>query len=112
MNAQFLIDEVVSESDDEPVTLAYLAEGGPVAEARTMKKPLRRWVQEYLAVLLAGTKVRWHTTKEVDPTGGDIVRIWTDDLQGTSLEDDCDFLVWQMPDDTIGEDFVKFLSRN
>lgn len=26
-----------------------------------------------------------------------------------SLAEDCDFSVWQMPDDTLGRDFVKFL---
>lgn len=106
-----LLDEIVTESDGSSITLSYLKEGGLGSELRTMKKSLRRWVQEYLTIVMAGTTVRWNTSKEVDPTGGDRVRIWTEDLKGTSLEDDCDFIVWQMPDDTVGEDFIKFLSR-
>lgn len=109
---QLLLDETVSEDMGQPVTLSYLTEGGPALEARTMKKPIRTWLREYLTIVMAGSKVRWQTSREVDPTGGDLVRIWTEDLKGTSLEDDCDFLVWSGPDDTIGEDFVRFLSRN
>lgn len=106
-----LLNETVSESDGEPITLSYLKDGGPGETTRTMRKPVRQWLEEYIAVK-ARKVVRWQTTKEVDPSGGDLVRIWTEDLVGTPLSDDCDFLVWQMPDDTIGEDFVKFLSRN
>jgi hypothetical protein len=106
---ELLLDETVTETGDgEPLTLSYLVDGGP----RTMKKPLRRWLQEYLLIRLTGHKVGWLTSTEVDETGGDLVRIWTNDLADTSLADDCDFLVWQMPDDTVGEDFVKLLSRN
>lgn len=106
-----LLKDTVSESDGEPITLSYLKDGGPGETTRTMRKPLRKWLEEYIAVVKT-RNVQWQTTKEVDPSGGDLVRIWTEDLKGTSLEDDCDFIVWQMPDDTIGEDFVKFLSRN
>lgn len=106
-----LLKDTVGESDGEPITLAYLKDGGPGEETRTMRTPLRKWLAEYIAVARE-RKVLWQTSKEVDSTGGDLVRIWTADLAGTSLADDCDFVVWQMPDDTIGEDFVKFLSRN
>jgi hypothetical protein len=107
-----LLEETVSlDLDDEPVTVAYLEEGGPGEETRTMRTPIRKWLVEYLAIARE-RNVRWHTTKEADSTGGDLVRIWTEDLAGTSLADDCDFLVWADPDATLGEDFVKFLSRN
>lgn len=106
-----LINATVTTIDDEPVSLSYLEEGGPGEETRTMRKPIRQWLTEYLKVVQE-RGVQWQTSKEIDETGGDLVRIWTEDLVGTPLEDDCDFVVWQTPDDTVGEDFVKFLSRN
>lgn len=106
-----LMGQAVGFLDDEPVYLSYLKEGGPGETVRTMRKPLEKWLAEYIRVVKT-RKVQWMTTKEVDPSGGDLVRIWTTDLAGTSLADDCDFIVWQMPDDTLGEDFVRFLSRN
>lgn len=106
-----LINATVTTIDGEPVTLSYLEEGGPGDGTWTMRKPLRQWLAEYLKVVQE-RGVQWQTSKEIDETGGDLVRIWTEDLVGTPLEDDCDFVVWQTPDDTVGEDFVKFLSRN
>lgn len=102
-----ILDEIVTESEmDLEVTLSYLNDA-TYAE-RPMKKPVRRWLKEYLEIAKK-RKVKWKTRKSVDPTGGDQVRIWTEDLKGTILAEDCDFSVWQMPDDTLGRDFVKFL---
>jgi hypothetical protein len=108
---QLLLDDAVSEDlDGRAITFSYLSEGGPTLDSRTMKRDPRKWMEEYLRVVRS-RKVRWQTSREIDPTGGDLVRIWTEDLAGSFLEDDCDFLVWASPDETVGEDFVKFLSR-
>lgn len=110
---QLLLDDKVSDGlDGSPIKFSYLSDGGPAIDVQTMKREPRKWMEEYLKVLMRGRKVQWQTSREVDSTGGDLVRIWTEDLSGTFLEDDCDFVVWASPDETVGEDFVKFLSRN
>jgi len=109
---ELLLNETVTETGDgDALKISYLAEGGPGAATLTMKREPAQWLSEYLAVVKTRT-VQWQTSKEMDETGGDLVRIWTEDLDDTSLADDCDFVVWAEPDATIGEDFVKFLSRN
>jgi hypothetical protein len=108
---ELLLNETVSHLESGPVTLAYLQEGGLVAELQTMLREPEEWLEEYLAIVKT-RNVQWQTSKEIDETGGDIVRIWTEDLADTSLADDCDFVVWADPDATLGEDFVRFLSRN
>lgn len=105
-----ILNKTVSHLDDEPVGFVYLQEGGPGSEVRTMKREPEEWIAEYLPIAKE-RQVRWQTSKEIDETGGDLVRIWTDDLEDTSLADDCDFVVWADPDATIGEDFVRFLSE-
>jgi hypothetical protein len=108
---KLLLSDIVSEDmDGNPITFSYLSEGGPAIDTWTMKRQPRKWMEEYLRVVTKGRKVRWQTSREVDHTGGDLVRIWTEDLAGSWLEDDCDFLVWASPDGTVGEDFVKFLT--
>jgi len=103
-----ILEEIVTDSEiDCDITLSYLWDD-PYGE-RLMKRKPRRWAAEYMEILKK-RKVKWRTSKKVDPTGGDQVRIWTEDLKGTALADDCDFSVWAMPDDTLGRDFKKFLS--
>ena len=92
---------------EHSLNIAYLKDSA-YAE-RTMKRSLRGWIKEYLTIK-AKRKVKWRSRKKIDPTGGDLVRIWTEDLKGTSLESDCDFLVWAFPEDTVGRDFSRFLS--
>lgn len=100
-----LLSDIVSEDmDGDPIRFRYLKEQG------NLGMPPRRWLGEYLKIVESGISVRWQTSREVDPTGGDEVRIWTEDLKGTSLEKVWDFLVWDYPDGTVGEDFVKFIS--
>jgi hypothetical protein len=107
-DVELLLNETVTETGDgDALTISYLAEGGPF----TMKREPAQWLSEYLAVVKT-QNVQWQTSKEIDETGGDLVRIWTEDLADTSLADDCDFVVWADPDATLGEDFVRFLSRN
>lgn len=93
--------------DDEPVTLGYVKDG---PAEQPMIRSLRGWLKDYLSIK-AKRKVKWKSRKKIDPNGGDLVRIWTEDLKGTVLEDDCDWIVWQTPDDTIGRDIAKFLSN-
>jgi hypothetical protein len=109
--AEHLIKATVTENGDgEALTISYLAEGGE-GETILMKREPIQWLAEYMGIVQT-RNVQWQTSQEIDETGGDLVRIWTEDLAGTSLADDCDFTVWSMPDDTVGEDFVNFLSRN
>lgn len=104
---KLLLSEIVSEDvDGDPIRFRYLKVQG------NLNVPPRRWLGEYLKIVESGVSVRWQTSREVDPNGGDEVRIWTEDLKGTTLEKDCDFLVWDYPDGTVGEDFVDFLSWN
>lgn len=102
---KLLLSDIVGEDmEDNPIRFRYLKQQG------NLNMSPRRWLGEYLKIVQAGVCVRWQTSREVDPTGGDEVRIWTEDLEGTSLEDHCDFQVWDYPDGTVGEDFVKFLT--
>lgn len=102
-----ILKHEVSSIDDDPITIDYLK--NCAYSDRLMTRSLRGWLKEYLAIK-AKRQVAWRSRKKVDPTGGDLVRIWTEDLKGTKLEDDCDFVVWQMPDDTVGKDFARFLT--
>lgn len=102
---QLLLSDIVSEDiDGDPIRFRYLKQQG------NLNMTPRRWLGEYLKIMQSGVVVRWQTSREVDPTGGDEVRIWTEDLNGTSLNKECDFTVWDYPDGTLGEDFVKFLT--
>lgn len=103
-----ILEEIVTDSEiDCDITLEYLY--NDCYGERLMKRKPRRWAADYMEILKK-RRVTWKTRKKVDPSGGDQVRIWTEDLKGTPLANDCDFVVWAMPDDTLGRDFKKFLS--
>lgn len=110
VNINELLNKTVGHLEDGPVTFRYLKEGGPGEAIRVMQKDPAAWMAEYLTISKT-RNVRWQTGREIDSTGGDLVRIWTEDLKGTPLQHDCDFVVWSDPDSEIGEDFVDFFSR-